>query len=524
MAVYVPDYPRFGGAQLDTAVLRNVLTQVGLQNPHTQHPYTEAMIAGLGGGIGFRYTVSSLSDTPPRIHLQTHLHTNLKTLFQRVGAEPTVHLTGSRRRAHAELLSALGSGRPALCLVSSAGLPHHGLPPDTRRPPTQLVAAVGIEGERVFIDDLCERSVPMPTTQLSSARGALRRLQNRLITVDGAGGGDDLRGAICAALGDNIAQMEHPPDNCHGAAGMAAWHRALTRTGHRMGWSRLLDAPPVLLTTLRRCYEGIRSGRSSPGGGRPLYAAFLDEAALILGEPVLHRAAGLYLQSSELWERLADLLLPEEVATLWRCRRLVERRQHLLRAGGEGVAAEQATIWATQEALGRSFQLPGSAADRRFRRRAMALTLEELGAIEARARGVIAAVLSGAREGEGDGEGRLAQLTVGGHLAAVDPTDGADECEAQAGAVLAVGGEEAVEQPREVGLRDAAAGIGDREARLRLFDEGGDLDRRRAVAVGVLQQVQDDGLDLAAVGMHRPRPAAQHGVGVAGDDVFEQPL
>ena len=62
-------YPRFGGQHIDTSVLSNVFEQAGLYNPITQSPYSEAMLAGLGGGIGFLYMVYEFQDAHPQLRL-----------------------------------------------------------------------------------------------------------------------------------------------------------------------------------------------------------------------------------------------------------------------------------------------------------------------------------------------------------------------------------------------------------------------------------------------------------------------
>lgn len=393
MAIYVPQYPKFGGQQRNIAALRNVIAQAGLHNPHTQQPYSEAMITGLGSGLGFQYTVS-VADTLPRVSVATHdthpRHSPVRAALQRVGARVAVFKTGSRRHAGEHLLDTLRAGMPALCRVSTTHLPHCGRPAPAKRLPTHIVAVVGAEDQRVFLDDLSERSVPVPAGVFAQARGALRRLQHQQLTISATDPVDDLDGAIRAAMRDMLALFSSPPNQHLGASGIQTWARMLTNDRHKRGWMRMLDDPRALYGALWQSYAGLRGGRSTPGAGRPLYADFLVESASILGEPALHQAAGLFRRSGELWERLCDLLLPEEIPTLWQCRRLTDQRQGMLQTSPDPERLQ--ALWRARELLGRRFRYPGSQADRLFRFKTMAATLDEIGDVEQRARDTIAGV------------------------------------------------------------------------------------------------------------------------------------
>ena len=43
---------RVGGRHAEIAALANLLAEQGTLAPHTRRPYTEAMLLGIGGGIG----------------------------------------------------------------------------------------------------------------------------------------------------------------------------------------------------------------------------------------------------------------------------------------------------------------------------------------------------------------------------------------------------------------------------------------------------------------------------------------
>ena len=49
------DYQQIGGKHPETAGYANILAYHGVVAPHTDLPFTEEMILGIGGGLGFAY-------------------------------------------------------------------------------------------------------------------------------------------------------------------------------------------------------------------------------------------------------------------------------------------------------------------------------------------------------------------------------------------------------------------------------------------------------------------------------------
>jgi len=56
-------YQMIGGVHADTASIKNILAFHGVRAPHTGKPFTEAMVLGIGGGLG---SASSLKATLAR--------------------------------------------------------------------------------------------------------------------------------------------------------------------------------------------------------------------------------------------------------------------------------------------------------------------------------------------------------------------------------------------------------------------------------------------------------------------------
>lgn len=51
----ISSYKHLGGKHPETATIRNALAALGVKAPHTGKPFTEEMLLGIGGGLGFGY-------------------------------------------------------------------------------------------------------------------------------------------------------------------------------------------------------------------------------------------------------------------------------------------------------------------------------------------------------------------------------------------------------------------------------------------------------------------------------------
>src|SRR2546423_298181 len=71
----VPGYDIFGGGQHRLSTLAaHLLRQAGHVAPHTGEPFSEAMVAGLAGGIGFMYAVFEYTGWPPMMTIVAQHH------------------------------------------------------------------------------------------------------------------------------------------------------------------------------------------------------------------------------------------------------------------------------------------------------------------------------------------------------------------------------------------------------------------------------------------------------------------
>src|SRR4030067_18919 len=126
----VPGYQQFGGRQAEAGALRNVLAHSGIVAAHTGEPFTEALLFGIGGGIGLGYFVYESGDFTS-LFIATRITTNetpqagfLHTICERVGVKTAIQTATSALAAESKLLAALVGGWPVLAWVDARKLPY----------------------------------------------------------------------------------------------------------------------------------------------------------------------------------------------------------------------------------------------------------------------------------------------------------------------------------------------------------------------------------------------------------------
>ena len=94
-----------GGIHGDTAAFANVLANLGVVAPHTGEPLTEAMVLGVGGGLGAGYILWEFDTLPFRARVLTLGFRRLwqypdrwaRETAERLGLHAEVHETGGAR-------------------------------------------------------------------------------------------------------------------------------------------------------------------------------------------------------------------------------------------------------------------------------------------------------------------------------------------------------------------------------------------------------------------------------------------
>jgi hypothetical protein len=303
----VPGYPGLGGgAHHESTLVAHLLTQAGHVAPHTGEPYSEAMLCGLGGGVGFLYAVFAYAGEPPILtvvaqhHPQPWLPAALDRL--RIGY---AEKHGGARSARTELLADLDAGRAVYCVVGRPGLPWHADGMGLASDPYPLVVA-GRDGDALLVDDRAPRSIEVDA--FVAAWSSYRKGRHHRVTVAAPDGPVDLPAAVRAAIATTVAHLTGPVlgnafDVNMGFSGMTRLAEQLRDRTTRHGWVRRFAGAERF--ALRRLSECLEEQYTAPGATRPLYADFLDEAAGILADDRLTRAATLFRTAAGHWSAVA---------------------------------------------------------------------------------------------------------------------------------------------------------------------------------------------------------------------------
>ena len=364
-------YSNFGGLQAGTGAIHNVLQFLRIVSPLGSPP-SEAMINGLCGGPGFLYAVFEYKGWPPMLTLALG-NRSMPDVYaaqglSRLGVRLAPHETTSRAAAQKKLDETLAAGKPALCVTDIASLPHYGLPMTFVGGAPHIVSVVGRDGDGYWIDDRQALPIRLSGKQLADSRAAYRKAKNRLVVIDKpvkAPSAAQTRATIAEAIADTARRYVDPAVpksfavNC-GFSGLAKWRDELTDPKGKRGWPTMFGEGARAYAALYRAYEDIEC--RSTAGGRAFYAEFLDEAAELLGQDRLRRAAAAYREAGNLWGGIAEAIAtcPDE-AVRQACD-IADRRVELNDALVDATCAESADLWQTRHKLAERCKLSRDAA------------------------------------------------------------------------------------------------------------------------------------------------------------------
>ena len=355
----LPGYDIFGAERhRESALVAHVLRQAGVTVPGTGEPYSEPMVAGLAGGIGFMYFVFEYSGMPPMMTIvaQHHPEPWPPAVLGRLRVPYAEQHSGKPDAGLRKLHAALDAGRPAVCSVDRTRLPWHGMEPGFGQDP-YLVVVAGRAGDDLLVDDDAPRPNRMPAAGFAAAWSAHKKGRHHMLTVTGQPAALDLPAAVRESVGTTVAHLTGPVlgnnfDVNFGFSGMAKLAEQLRDVKTSTGWAQRFGAPVPFFHGMRRLYECLELEYTAPGATRPVYADFLDEAAELVPGPAVgySEAAGLFRESGTRWSRLASLAL-DTTGALGEYAELAERRMELMFSQGEGAQEEIRELTVRVDAL-----------------------------------------------------------------------------------------------------------------------------------------------------------------------------
>ncbi|MDA0138565.1 BtrH N-terminal domain-containing protein [Solirubrobacter deserti] len=295
-----------GGVEGETAAFANVLANLGVE--HDGAPLSEAMILGIGGGLGAGYILWEFDAWGYRaltlgFRRQWQYPARWASgLAERLGLQAVLHETGGRKAAAAALDAQLEQGLPAIAWIDPYQLGHRGLPESRDGFGGSPVVVYGRSGDSYLIDDRSTEREVVSAERVADARARVSSYKHRLITIDPARVDvGDLRAAIEEGLRLQVEHLSEKSDSFSLPA-WRKWARMITDTRHKKGWPTVFADGRGTASARGSIYAGASGGAHLRG----LYADFLDEASALLGREL---PSAPWREAAARWEAIVDAAL-----------------------------------------------------------------------------------------------------------------------------------------------------------------------------------------------------------------------
>ena len=169
-ATVITGYDHFGGIHPETASIANCLRYLGVIDPATGKPFSEAMLFGIAGGLGACYILWEFKEyNRPAIvfgfqHQFNYPVRYVTQLCERIGVSPEFHETGGVKKAGQTLHDAIAAERPAILWVERELLDYYNCDPDDMGGFSWVVTACGYDpaADTFTIDDTGVRPFTVP--------------------------------------------------------------------------------------------------------------------------------------------------------------------------------------------------------------------------------------------------------------------------------------------------------------------------------------------------------------------------
>jgi hypothetical protein len=311
-----------------------------------------ALLYGIGGGIGFAHLVFVYGPGPAASGLRSeatregaapgatgpresserqqhgwttvHVDGRYNALYfdkkgfvelacARLGVPVRVRPLANPATAGKQLRQALAAAPEVLLTVDLSRVP--GAVPAVRPMSPCLVTVAG-EGDELTVTGLPQGRVTMTWDELIAARWTEARKYGGLYvfgTPPPLDAGSAAGTAVARTAQSLLAPSSTRFDVNFGIPGIRRWARLLTDPRDKRGWPALFPDPAALRAALDSVADGLGGPGRTRDAGRAQYAAFLDEAATLVGSRELAEAAGTYRDLAQRWGELVALAARPDV-------------------------------------------------------------------------------------------------------------------------------------------------------------------------------------------------------------------
>jgi hypothetical protein len=302
------------GRDPDTAALARALAAAGIHNPLTGAPFTEQLLFGVAGGIGFAYLVFDYTGWTS-VNLDGRCNTLyfektgfIETACGRLGLPLRVRPMTNPETTERQLRTALAAVAEVALTIDLVKLPG-GTP--TQEPYHPHLVTVCPAGDALTVTGLPRGTVTMTWPELLAARWTQARKYGGHYVFTASATVPDVRAALRLAIGHTAEYLLAPNrtsfDGSFGVPGIRKWAALLTDPRDRKGWPKLFPVPDQRRAALDSVVRGLGGPGASGSAHRRLYAAFLDEAAELLDRPALAEVADIYRDLGDRWAAVIQL-------------------------------------------------------------------------------------------------------------------------------------------------------------------------------------------------------------------------
>jgi hypothetical protein len=310
-----------GGTCWETTSVRSVLAFLDVRAPHTKEPPTEALLFGIGGGIGCAYFVFEYGDFKALFIGARHLTPDVDfpvDIVTRLGLPAKITRSKTDK--------AIREGLPAIVWCDRWFEP--GMPME------HVIVVHAVEDEVAHVSDMPAVPITLSMKDLAASRQRMPTRKKKLQVMTIERGPADFETAVDAGLAACKRVLLDPPMSNFGLSALTKWADLLVHEKDKKSWRKVFHTPRHLHEALGRVFYWIEIFGTGGGAQRGMFADFLEEAARINGKRPLAVLAPRYREVARAWTELAHAAT-EVTPALKKSRQLMIDRDRAYRAGKE---------------------------------------------------------------------------------------------------------------------------------------------------------------------------------------------
>jgi hypothetical protein len=296
----IPDFQALTTHHCVTGSMRHIYVT-------NDHPISEDMLLGVGGGVGFVYW--HMKGTMPFIGGRGKGRPGQgfeQCVGERTGVLIEDHTTASVKKAEASLLDLLAGENPVMIQCDMGYLPYFDFDGYEYHFGAHYIVVCGYDAcsKMVLVADRDGELHPVSMEALAQARGSTHKPfipKNRWFTFDFSRKRQPTSEEIRTAIREQTSEMLRPSISNLGVPGI---RKAAQRIRQ---WPEVLDEE-MLRFTLFNTYFFI-DAQGGTGGGifRYMFSRFMREAAAIIAEPRLNEQADQMEKIGDRWQTVAEI-------------------------------------------------------------------------------------------------------------------------------------------------------------------------------------------------------------------------